>query len=66
MTTTSTIDRAGLTAVVRRAVHGAKVRHAAHFGLNPDMGLGPRSAKLGSRHDATSKFKLVERSFLLV
>src|SRR6185312_2982047 len=29
MTTTSTTDRAGLSAVVRRAVHGAKVRHVA-------------------------------------
>jgi hypothetical protein len=42
MTTTSTIDRAGLSAVVRQAVHD--VRYAAHFGLNSDMALGPRSA----------------------
>src|SRR5258708_28745946 len=48
MTTTSTIDRAGLSAVVRRAVHGAKVGYATHFGLNSDMGLGPRRAKSGS------------------
>jgi hypothetical protein len=42
------------------------------FGFTPNNGhgqsgpVGPFSAKLGSRHDATSKFKLVERSILLV
>ena len=57
MTTTSTIDGAGLTAVVRRAVHGAKVRYATYFGLNSDMGLGPRRANSGRRHTRLSDQK---------
>jgi hypothetical protein len=43
-----------------------------HFRFYPDNGHPAgqpaclKRAKLGSRHDAISKFKLVERSFLLV
>ena len=35
-------------------------------GTKADIAGGRRSAKPGSRHDATSGFKLVERSVLLV
>ena len=44
----------------------ADVRFVAHNGLKSGAAPCPKSAKLGSRHNATSKFKLVERLALLV